>query len=78
MIKSDLSFSSSAPKTNEVEPVLEENFPLFTISEELRKAVKDFPAVTCPFGSYQTDNSSNVLFYQRIGIVDTKTPLMLF
>ncbi len=78
MLRNDLSVISKANKTNEVEPVLEENFPLFTISEELRKAFKDFPAITCPFGTYQSDNNSNVLLYQRIGIVDTKTPLMLF
>ncbi len=78
ILRNDFSISSKANKTNEVEPVLEENFPLFTISEELRKAIKDFPAVACPFGTYQNDNNSNALFYQRIGIVDTKTPLMLF
>jgi hypothetical protein len=78
LLKKDLNISSLSQRTNECEPVLDENFPLFTISEELSKAVKDFPAVVCPFGSYQTDNNSNVLFYQRIGIVDTKTPMMLF
>ncbi|HLC83293.1 MAG TPA: hypothetical protein VJI69_05650, partial [Bacteroidia bacterium] len=78
ILRNDLSVASKANKTNEVEPVLEENFPLFTISEELRKAIKDFPAVACPFGTYQNDNNSNALFYQRIGIVDTKTPLMIF
>lgn len=78
LLRADLSLASKANKTNEVEPVLENNFPLFTISDELRKAIKDFPAVVCPFGTYQTDNNSNVLLYQRIGIVDTKTPLMLF
>lgn len=78
MLRSDLSIISKAVKTNEVEPVLEENFPLFTISDELRNGIKDFPAVACPFGTYQTDNNSNALFYQRIGIVDTKTPLMIF
>ncbi len=78
ILRNDFSISLKANKTNEVEPVLAENFPLFTISEELRKAIKDFPAVACPFGTYQNDNNSNVLFYQRIGIVDTKTPLMIF
>lgn len=78
IFRSDLTLSSKTTKTNEVEPVLEENFPLFTISDELRKGIKDFPAVACPFGTYQNDNNSNVLFYQRIGIVDTKTPLMIF
>lgn len=78
LLKRDLSMASSSSRTNESEPVLDENFPLFTISDELKKAIKDFPAVVCPFGAYQTDNNSNVLFYQRIGVVDTKTPLMLF
>ncbi len=76
--RTDLSILSKVNKTNEVEPVLEENFPLFTISEELRKAINDFPAVACPFGGAPSDNGSNALFYQRIGIVDTKTPLMTF
>ncbi len=78
MLQSDLTLLSKTTKTNEVEPVLDENFPLFTISDELRKGIKDFPVVASPFGSYQNDNNSNVLFYQRIGIVDTKTPLMIF
>lgn len=78
ILRNDFSIATKANKTNEVEPVLDENFPLFTISEDLRKAIKDFPAVACPFGTYQSDNNSNALFYQRIGIVDTKTPLMVF
>jgi hypothetical protein len=78
VLKNDLSFLSPSPKINECEAVMDPNFPLFTVSDDLRKAIRDFPAVDCPFGSYTADNKSNVLFYQRIGVVDTKTPLMLF
>ena len=78
VLKVDLSVASQSQKTNECEPLLDKNFPLFTISDELQKGIKYFPAVACPFGTYQIENSSNVLLYQRIGIVDTKTPLMLF
>jgi hypothetical protein len=78
LLNSNLSVISKSSKVNEVEPVLEDNFLLFTISDEFRKAVKNFPAISCAFGAYQEDNNSNVLFYQRIGIVDTKTPLMFF
>jgi hypothetical protein len=78
LVKKDLSSLSVSPKSNECEPVLEENFPLFTISDIFRDAVKDFPAVICPFGGTAADNNSDVLFYQRIGVVDTKTPMMLF
>lgn len=78
ILKKDLSIVSASQKTNECEAVLEENFPLFTISDELRKAVKYFPALVCPYGTYLAENSSNVLFYQRIGIVNTKNPLLVF
>lgn len=78
LFKNDLTLLSPSPKTNECEPVLEESFPLFTISDEFKTAVKDFPAVLCPFGSTQKDNNGSALFYQRIGIVDTKTPMMTF
>jgi hypothetical protein len=78
ILKKDLSGATPSPKTNEVEPILDQNFPLFTISEELKNATKDFPAAIAPFGALPAENNSNVLFYQRIGIVDTKTPLMTF
>lgn len=78
ILKSDLTVASNAQKTNECEAVLEQNFSLFTLSDELRKAVKDFPAVICPYGTYAEENSGNDLLYQRIGMVETKTPLMSF
>lgn len=76
-LKNGFSYTT-AQKTNDVEPLLDPDFPLFTISDELRTAVKDFPAVSCPFGMSQTAENANVLFFQRIGVVDTKTPLMQF
>ncbi|MDQ3046329.1 MAG: hypothetical protein M3R27_02195 [Bacteroidota bacterium] len=78
LLRSDLSLQSAVQRTNEVEPILEKNFPLFSISDELSDAIRDFPAIVSPFGMFQADNSSNVLLYQRIGIVDTKTPLLFF
>ncbi len=78
MLRNDLTPFSKTNKTNEVEPKLDENFPMFTISDALRNAFKDFPAVVAPFGSFQSNNNNNILLYQRIGIVDTETPLMLF
>ncbi len=78
ILKSNWSVTPSNQKPNDCEPVADKNFPLFTISDELRKAIKDFPAVSCPFGTYAAENSANVLIYQRIGIVDTKTPFMYF
>lgn len=78
ILKNDLSIVSTSQKTNECEAVMEENFSLFTVSDELRKAIKNFPALVCPYGNYSSASNANTLFYQRIGIVDTKTPLMSF
>ncbi|MGB3948467.1 MAG: hypothetical protein WBM13_10815 [Bacteroidia bacterium] len=78
VLKSDLSIASSNTKTNESEAVLEQNFSLFTITDELRTTIKKFPALQTPYGNYQTENNGNAFLYQRIGVIDTKTPLMYF
>ena len=78
VLKNDLSIAISNAKTNECEAVLEQNFSLFTLSDELRTAIKKFPALQSPYGNYATASNGNALFYQRIGVVDTKTPLMYF
>jgi hypothetical protein len=65
-------------KTNDAEAVMVNTFPLFTISDELRNFMRNVPAVQCPFGTYKTGTSANVLLYQKIGIVETQTPLMSF
>ncbi len=78
VLKKDLTIAGSSSKMNEVEPLVDANFPLFTISDELKQAVKDFPAVASPYTNASSDISGNALFYQRIGIVDTKNSLMSF
>lgn len=65
-------------KLNETEPVLNKNFSLFNLSEELKKFIKDFPAVNCYFGNYSTSAGANILLYQKIGFVETENPLILF
>lgn len=78
VLKKDLTIASSSSKMNEVEPLVDANFPLFTTSDELKQAIKDFPAVASPYTNASSDISGNALFYQRIGIVDTKNSLMSF
>ncbi len=78
ILKKEIAVAGTTSKINEVEPLVDVNFPLFTLSDELKQAVKDFPAVTSPYSNASSDISGNALFYQRIGIVDTKNPLMSF
>lgn len=76
VVKEDLTVTETQ-RTNECEPVLEQNFPLFTLSDELRQGIASFPVITCPFGTMNV-TANNALLYQQIGSVQTKNPLLHF
>ncbi len=73
-----LQINGSSQRYNEPQAVLEEHFPLFTLSDALRAYIPKLPALQSPFGSYKMSSSCSPLFYQEIGVVKTKDPLMLF
>jgi hypothetical protein len=39
---------------------------------------REFPPLQCPFGTYQFSPLSDVLFYQKIGNIATRTPMVMF
>lgn len=63
---------------NDAEPFLNPSFGLFTVSDDLKKFMKDLPAVKSFFGNYAVSNGANSLINQRIGSVETENPLLLF
>ncbi|MES2566765.1 MAG: hypothetical protein V4565_07860 [Bacteroidota bacterium] len=65
-------------KTNDAEGVYQKEFSLFTISDELRTYIKDLPAVSCPFKNGAIQNGANIFIAQKIGVVETEDPLMMF
>lgn len=65
-------------KTNDAEGVFQKEFSLFTLSDELKNYIKNFPAVSVPFKNGLVNNGSNILIAQRIGVVETEEPLLLF
>lgn len=73
-----LKINSSYNKQNETEALLNKNFTLFNLSDELKNFIKDFPAVNTPFGNYITSPGANSLLFQKIGVVETENPLILF
>lgn len=77
-LQTGLNISSGLNKFNESEPVLGSSFPLFTLSDETRDFIKQLPVISCPFGNYKVSNSANVLLSQKIGTVETQTPLFIF
>jgi len=69
---------SSSNRINEVVPVYNQGFSLFTISNDLKNYIKEFPAVLCPLQSYTTSAGTISLLNQQIGQVQTENPLLLF
>jgi hypothetical protein len=64
--------------SNDAEPVPGKSFGLFALSDELKKFMKDLPAVKTPFGNYSLNANSESLINQRIGVVETENPILLF
>lgn len=65
-------------RTNDVEAHYKKEFSLFTISSDLQNYFKNFPAVKCAFKNSVTSSGLNCLLTQKIGMVETEEPLMVF
>ncbi len=77
-LKTGLIIKINKTSYDEALPVINNNFTLFTISKDLQKLNNELPPLISPFGNYKTFSSANVLYYQKIGIVPTEKPLILF
>ncbi len=75
---SGIRINASNNKQNDAEPVLNNSFGLFTISNELKKFTKDLPAIKTFFGNYSISNGVSTLIHQKIGIVETDNPIFSF
>jgi len=63
---------------NSVLPSFYENFPLFTISEETKKQLQQFPPLESAFGEYRLKENGYTLLQQKIGSVISNNPLLVF
>ena len=77
-LNTGLNISESKNKVNEVLPLLNTNLSLFTLSDKSNLLVSNFPPLTSPFGIYKSSASNYVLMNQKIGVVNTDNPLVLF
>lgn len=62
----------------EVLPDVNKNFSLFTIPEEMVRAIGSYPPLTTPFGKFQASNAITPFIDQRIGNIATSRPLVCF
>ncbi len=70
--------SGTSTRFNEVEPVLNNGFALFTVSNELKNYIKEFPAVSSVLSTYKVATGATVLIKQQIGQVQTENPILVF
>lgn len=73
-----VTISNSKNTFNEILPKTNTQFPLFTISEQTLKTVQNFSPLSGFFGNYQLKGSSYQLLNQKIGVVETENPLLIF
>lgn len=74
----EVKITSMIDKLNDSEPTINNSFGLFTISEELRNAINNFPAVKTYFAKYNVSNGAQVLLNQKIGSVTMPEPILFF
>ncbi len=63
---------------NEATGVLNPDFSLFSLGPEIEHLIPEFPPLSVPFSQYKPGTAAQVLLYQKIGNVSTRSPLILF
>ncbi len=76
--KTGVNIVRSGEKFEDALPAVNTDFALFTINDELKKAINSFPPLSVAYGDYKISNSTDILFYQKIGSVFTQKPLIAF
>lgn len=63
---------------NNVLPVLSDNFDYFTLSDQFKSMINDYPPLISPFAEYKINREGQVALFQKIGKVNSGFPLWLF
>ena len=77
-LNTGLAIAKSGNRFNEILPAVVPEFPLFKLSESTTKFLNAMPPVIGSFGDYQLKTNGYILLNQKIGSVETESPLMVF
>lgn len=72
-----LTIRSDGKNMNEIQGQIDGDFQVFTLSEDVRSRISQFPAMLAPFGDFTVINQGFSLLNQRIGAINTNYPLWL-
>ena len=71
-----VTISGGSNNTNDAKAIPAGGFNLFNLENNVSQQVAEFPPLTVPFGEYKSSPTTQVLFKQKIGTVDTEYPLL--
>ncbi len=77
-LKTGLIINTKPASFSEVQVVVNQAFPLFSLEKGDPALFDGFPPLQAPFGVYQPAPLSEALFYQKSGAVSTTNPLLIF
>jgi hypothetical protein len=77
-LNAGITINGNNKKTNQVIPFAEQNFSLFSLSDDLFSGMNQMPPMYSPFGDYKFSAANSVLLSQRIGSVNSGIPLWTF
>ena len=64
--------------TTNASGVLAEGFPYFQVADDTRQMLRELPPLTIPFGDFQKAEGATSLINQRVGTIETGTPVLAF
>lgn len=64
--------------SSDVQARLNPSFGLFTLSDELRRSLTNFPPLSIPYAQYRLSGNATVMLNQKIGMVETDSPMLIF
>ncbi|MCX6292238.1 MAG: hypothetical protein NT126_10810 [Bacteroidetes bacterium] len=76
-LETGIRINGTLNKSNEVQPLLKDDFSLFTITKETSDALRTFPPLLAPFGEYKLTSNDYVMLSQQIGSVNSGKPLLV-
>ena len=71
-----MSLNADSKSTNDVQVTVNTTFNLFTLENDINQ-FSNFNPIISPFGEFKEISGGQVLFYQKIGKIDTKYPLIM-
>lgn len=77
-LQATLTLNSNSARFNDVTPVVNQDFNLFTLSDKTEQTIPKLPPLSNFFGDYVANSTAKVLLYQKINSVTTDFPMWLF